>query len=175
MNLGSLSLPRKRRLILKWSVFVAALAFAIVIDLVTKGFAEQHLSMGEVHKVLPFFYLERTANSGVAFGLFGGRSGFIIVANVVTMLVILAYVMYERRPILAGISGGLIIGGSLGNFVQRLTGDNRVTDFLKFPGWPNFNMADVFLVVGICAIVLGLIIETIHVYKAGRKETPASR
>ena len=175
MNLGSLSLSRKRRLIFKWSAFVAALAFAIVIDLVTKGLAEQHLSMGEVHKVLPFFYLERTANSGVAFGLFGGKSGFIIVANVVTMLIILAYVMYERRPILAGISGGLIIGGSLGNFVQRLTGDNRVTDFLKFPGWPNFNMADVFLVVGICAIVLGLIIETIHVYKAGRKETPASR
>jgi signal peptidase II len=175
MKFGSLSLSRKRRIILKWSAFVAMLAIAIAIDLVTKSIAERHLAMGEVHKVLPFFYLERTANSGVAFGLFGGKSAFIVASNVVTMLIVLAYVIYERRPILAGISGGLILGGSLGNLVQRLSGDNRVTDFLKFPGWPNFNMADVFLVVGICAIVLGLIIETIHVYKAGRRETPASR
>ena len=66
------------------------------------------------------------------------------------------YVLLERRPILAGVAGGLIIGGSLGNLVQRLSGEGKVTDFMKFPYWPNFNMADVFLVVGIVIVFLGL-------------------
>jgi signal peptidase II len=175
MKFGSHSFAIKRRTIIKWSVLVVTVAIAIVIDLVTKHLAEQHLVMGEVHKTLPFLYLQRTANSGVAFGLFGGRTAFIIPANVIALLIVLAYVWMERRPIFAGISGGLIVGGSLGNLTQRLSGNGRVTDFLKFPSWPNFNMADFFLVVGICVVVLGLILETIRVYKAGRRETPARR
>jgi signal peptidase II len=175
MKFGSHALAVRRRTIVKWSVLVVTVAIAIVIDLVTKHLAEQHLAMGEVHKVLPFLYLQRTANPGVAFGLFGGRTAFIVPANVVALLVVMAYVWMERRPVFAGISGGLIVGGSLGNLIQRLSGDGRVTDFLKFPSWPNFNMADFFLVVGICVVVLGLIIETVRVYKAGRRETPARR
>lgn len=175
MKFGSPSLSTKRRTIIKWSVLVVTIAVAIAIDLVTKRLVEQHLAMGEVHKVLPFLDLQRTANDGVAFGLFGGRKAFIIPANIIALLVVLAYVALERRPLLAGISGGVIIGGSLGNLVQRVSGDGRVTDFLKFPGWPNYNMADLFLVVGICAIVLGLIVETVRVWKAGRAQTPASR
>lgn len=175
MKFGSPSFSTRRRIIIKWSVLVVTIGIAIVIDLVTKNLAEQHLAMGEIHKVLPFLDLQRTTNSGVAFGLFGGAKSFIIPANIVAMLIVLAYVALERRPFLAGISGGLILGGSLGNLVQRLTGDGRVTDFLKFPWWPNFNMADVFLVVGICVIVLGLLIETARVWKAGRAQTPASR
>jgi signal peptidase II len=156
-------------------VLLVSIAFALVVDLVTKSLAEQNLAMGEAHKVLPFLYLERTANSGVAFGLLGGRGAFIIAANVIALLIVLAYVIFERRPLLAGIAGGLIIGGSLGNLAQRLTGDGRVTDFLKFPWWPNYNMADVFLVVGICAIVIGLVLEAVRVWRAGRRETPASQ
>ncbi len=175
MKFGWGSPSSKRRTIVKWSVLVVTVAVAIVIDLVTKHLAEQDLAMGEIHKILPFLELQRTSNPGVAFGLFGGRTAFIIPANVIALLVVLAYVWLERRPILAGISGGLIVGGSLGNLAQRLSGDGRVTDFLKFPSWPNFNMADVFLVVGICAVVLGLIIETIRVYRAGHEATPPSR
>ena len=173
MKFGPPVFSTKRRTIIKWSVLVATVGIAIAIDLVTKSLAEQHLAVGEVHKVLPFLSLERTANSGVAFGLFGGKMAFIIPANIIALLVVLAYVVMERRPLLAGIAGGLIIGGSLGNLVQRLSGDGRVTDFLKFPWWPNYNMADVFLVVGICAIVLGLFLEMVRVWRAGHKETPA--
>jgi signal peptidase II len=175
MKFGSPSLSSKRRTIIKWSALAVTIALAITIDLVTKNLAEQHLAMGEVRRVLPFLDLQRTANPGVAFGLFGGATAFIIPANIIALVIVAVYVAVERRPLLAGISGGLIIGGSLGNLVQRVTGDGRVTDFLKFPSWPNYNMADVFLVVGICAIVLGLLIETVRVWKAGRAQTPASR
>lgn len=175
MRFGAPSLGTRRRLILKWLVLAATIIVALAIDLITKQLAEQRLVMGELHEILPFFYLQRTVNSGVAFGLLGGRSPFIIVANVVALLIVLAYVVAERRPILAGISGGLIIGGSLGNLVQRLAGERLVTDFLKFPHWPNFNMADVFLFVGIAAIVVGLVLEMVRVWKEGSRQTPAPR
>jgi signal peptidase II len=87
---------------------------------------------------------------------------------------VLVYVHMERRAVLAGIAGGLIIGGSLGNIIQRVTGDGRVTDFLKFPYWPNFNLPDVFVVLGIAVVFLGLIVEAVRVLRAGH-ETPASR
>jgi signal peptidase II len=174
MKFGSPSLATKRRTILKWCLLVLALAFALTIDLVTKHLAEQQLVMGEAHKILPFLSLERTANSGVAFGLLGGKSALIIAANVVALVVVGLYVWVERRPLLAGIAGGLIVGGSLGNLVQRMTGDGHVTDFLKFPHWPNYNMADVFILVGIAAIFIGLVLETVRVWRAGRR-APASR
>ena len=166
--------PPSRRAILKWSLLVASLAIALTVDLVTKQLADQRLVLGEVHRVLPFFYLERTANNGVAFGLLGGNTALIVVSNVIALLVVLAYVAYERHPVLAGIAGGAVMGGSIGNMVERLTGDRLVTDFMKFPHWPNFNMADVFIDAGIAVIFLGLVVELILVWRHSRPRRSSS-
>jgi signal peptidase II len=174
MNAGSSTLSPRRRAILKWSLFAVVLAIALAVDLVTKRLAEQNLVLGETDKIVPFLYLQRTANDGVAFGLLGGNTPLIIVANVIALLVVGLYVYVDRRPVLAGIAGGMVIGGSLGNMVQRLAGDGHVTDFLKFPHWPNFNMADVFIDAGIAIIVLGLVVEAVRVWRAGRR-TPTSQ
>ena len=157
-----------RRFVTKWALFVVVLAIALAVDLWTKHLAEQRLVLGELDKVLPFLYLQRTANDGAAFGLLGGSTTLLVIANVVALLVVGAYVVFERRPVLAGIAGGMVVGGALGNLVQRL-GDGHVTDFLKFPHWPNFNMADVFIDAGIAVIVLGLIVEAVKAWKAGRR------
>jgi signal peptidase II len=174
MKFGFPSLSVRRQTVLKWSVLLVSTAIALVIDLVTKHIAEQQLVLGETRKILPFFFLERTANGGVAFGLLGGRGTLIIVANVAALLVVVLFVAFERRALLAGIAGGLIVGGSLGNLVQRVAGDGHVTDFLRFPHWPNYNMADVFIFVGIAVIFLGLGLETVRVWRAGRQR-PVSR
>ncbi len=173
MKFGSAALATRRRTILKWSLLIVLAAIALAIDLLTKNMAEQHLVLGESRKILPFLYLERTVNSGVAFGLLSGKGALIIVANVVALAVVVFYVTMERRYLLAAVAGGLIIGGALGNLYQRVTADGRVTDFLKFPHWPNFNMADVFVDVGIAIIFIGLIVEMVRVWRAGRR-TPAS-
>ena len=158
-----------RRFVIKWVLFVVVLAIALGVDLWTKHLAEQRLVLGEVDEVLPFLYLQRTANDGAAFGLLGGSTTLLVIANVVALLVVGAYVAFEKRPILAGIAGGMVVGGALGNLVQRLD-DGHVTDFLKFPHWPNFNMADVFIDAGIAFIVLGLIVEAVKAWKAGRRK-----
>lgn len=159
---GRPRLTNQTRFLLKWVILVVCLAIAVTVDLVTKHWAEQNLKMGEVRKILPFFSLQRTANNGVAFGLFGGHTYAIVVVNVIAFLLVLAFVVWWRNWVLAGISGGLIIGGFLGNLVQRVSGQQMVTDFLKFPHWPNFNMADVFLILGICLIVIGLGLEILQ-------------
>lgn len=160
----------ERRLVLKWALLVVVAGIAVALDLWTKHLAEERLVLGELHKVFSFFYLERTVNDGAAFGLMGGNRTLIIVANVVAMLIVLAYVFMERRPVLAGIAGGMVIGGSLGNNVQRLSGEGLVTDFLKFPHWPNFNVADVFIDAGIAVIVLGLLVEVVRAWRARRQD-----
>jgi signal peptidase II len=164
----------KRRAILKWSILAVVTAICTGLALWTTYLAEQHLVIGELHHVIPGLDLQRSANSGVAFGLLGGKLSVILPANAVAIIVVLVYVYLERRAVLAGIAGGLIIGGSLGNIIQRFTGDGHVTDFLKFPYWPNFNLPDVFIVLGIVVIFLGLIVEAIRVLRAGH-QTPVSR
>jgi signal peptidase II len=169
---GRAPLPWRRTLV-KWALFTGMLGIALAIDLVTKHLAEARLPEGELREVLPFLYLQRTANDGVAFGMLGGSTTLIIVANVIALLVVMSYVFFERRPILAGIAGGAIVGGSLGNMIQRLVGDGHVTDFLKFPHWPNFNAADVFIDAGLAAVVIGFIVEAVLLWRA-RKRKPAS-
>lgn len=167
-------IPDKHRA-LKWSLFGAMVAVALTVDLVTKHIADSRLVVGESHEVLPFLSLELTHNDGVAFGLLGGSTALIAVANVVALFVMIGYVLIERRPVLAGLAGGAIVGGSLGNMVQRLTGDGHVTDFLKFPHWPNFNAADIFIDVGLAAVVIGMVVESIVVWRSKRDEAASSR
>ena len=166
-------IPRERPL-LKWTLFFGLTAVALTIDLVTKYVAEDRLALGDVHEVLPFLSLQLTKNDGVAFGLLGGSTTVIVIANVFAMLVIALYVVVERRPVFGGIVGGVVLGGSLGNFVQRLWGDGHVTDFLKFPNWPNFNAADVFIDAGLAALVIGVIVELARGWREKKQNADSS-
>jgi signal peptidase II len=168
------SAPTRRRIILKWSLLVVIAAICTTLALWVGYLVEQRLVLGEVREILPFLSLQRSANSGVAFGLLGGNLAVILPANAIAIAVVLVYVHMERRAILAGIAGGLIIGGSLGNIIQRVTGDGHVTDYLKFPYWPNYNLPDVFIVLGIAIVFIGLLVEAIKVLRSGHK-TSASR
>lgn len=162
---------RRRRAIIKWSIFAVVAGICAALGLWTTYLAEQRLVIGEVDKILPFLWLQRTVNSGVAFGLLGGNLAVILPANAVAILVVLAYVFMDKRATLAGIAGGMVVGGSAGNVVQRLSGDSHVTDFLKFPHWPNFNLPDVFIVLGIVVVFLGLLVEAVRVYRAGDQKS----
>lgn len=166
---ASAGAAKRRHLLIKWSLMVVVTGICAGLCVWTTYLAEQRLVLGEIDKILPFLWLQRTANSGVAFGLLGGKLPVILAANAVAIIVVLVYVYKDKRAVLAGIAGGMVVGGSLGNVVQRLTGDGHVTDFLKFPYWPNFNLPDVFIVLGIVVVFLGLLVEAIHVFRAGSK------
>jgi signal peptidase II len=142
----------------KWFLAAAVAAAAFTLDLVTKAVVRDSMAVGERHGLLPFLYFERTVNQGVAFGLFSGRFSIILVANLLALIVVVVYLLMETRPVMAGVAGGLLIGGSMGNIVERLVRDGQVTDFLKIPHYPNFNLADVFIDTGAVLVAVSLIL-----------------
>jgi signal peptidase II len=114
-------------------------------------------------KVTPFFDLELAWNIGISFGWFQSDSAL---AQIVLMLVkavavvVLAVWMAWSRTLLATIALGLIIGGAIGNGIDRLA-YGAVVDFALFHlqiggnsyNWYVFNLADVAIVAGVAALL----------------------
>jgi signal peptidase II len=102
--------------------------------------------------VLPAVTLVHVRNTGVAFGAFSG-GGLVVVALVAGALAALLFYFVthvERR--LVWLPTGLLLGGSLGNIIDRVR-DGAVTDFIKVPHWPAFNVADVAITLGVLTLL----------------------
>lgn len=145
----------------KWPLLVVTAVLALLLDLMSKRAVAASFDLGAVHEIFPFLSLQFVYNRGVAFGMLSGRTILIVAVAAVAVLVIVAYAVYERRPLPAGLGGGLLLGGSLGNFVERIV-SGQVTDFIKFPYWPNFNLADVFIFVGVAIVAVYLVADIVR-------------
>jgi signal peptidase II len=76
----------------------------------------------------------------------------VIVVTAVALLALIAYfVMHPARRGL-WLATGLLLGGALGNLLNRLI-NGSVTDFIKFPDWPAFNVADICITVGVIVLI----------------------
>jgi signal peptidase II len=91
-------------------------------------------------------------NSGVAFGAFAG-GGLIVVALVtVALAALLFYFVTHLDKRLIWLPTGMLLGGSIGNIIDRIR-DGWVTDFVKLPAWPAFNVADVSITFGVLVLL----------------------
>jgi len=136
-----------------WTRAVALAAAVLVADQATKQLAAAQLGPGERIGIGLGFDLAEVHNRGIAFGLFGGGEGMVIVVTLAVLALVLAYFTLDpARPGL-WIGIGLLGGGALGNLADRLREDS-VIDFIDPPAWPAFNLADVAIVVGVATIVL---------------------
>ena len=102
-------------------------------------------------ELLPGLRLDVTYNSGISFSRLAGAGSVVVVlvacvAAGVAVALVLAPPRY--RPAL-----GVILGGAVGNLVDRLRFDGSVLDFVAFYGWPQFNVADAAIVIG--TVLLG--------------------
>ena len=115
--------------------------------------------------VTRFFDLVLTCNTGISFGLFNrSEIGSLVFAIAGTAIIgVLLFWLSRVRGNLMAVALGLVIGGALGNVVDRLRFDG-VIDFLYFHagswGWPAFNLADSAICLGVAAILLdGLLVR----------------
>jgi len=133
------------------------LALVVGLDQLTKALVRGGIDIGDEDSILPGISLVHVRNSGVAFGAFSG-GGIIVVALVAAALAALLFYFFthlDKR--LVWLPTGMLLGGSIGNIIDRAR-DGAVTDFVKLPaGWPAFNVADVAITVGV--IVLLWVIE----------------
>jgi len=125
--------------------------FTLISDQISKLFVVKNLFVGESIKVLPFFNIVHVRNKGVTFGLLSGNLQPIVF--IVLSLIIIGFLIdYARknknyRPFIS-----LIIGGAIGNVIDRVI-YGSVVDFLDFHlgryHWPAFNIADSTIVIGV--------------------------
>lgn len=141
----------------RWWVFVVLAGLALALDLWVKSLVVASLTLGERRQILPFLDLHYGVNDGVAFGMLSGRPAVIFPAVALALLAVVAYVALDRR-LLAAVAGGLLAGGSVGNVYERII-YGHVTDFLRLPYWPTFNVADVFIVTGVGLLLLNLALD----------------
>jgi signal peptidase II len=136
------------------AVLVAALVIAV--DRVTKHLVRGHIGYTQSHTVIPgVLRLVHYRNTGVAFDFLSGAGPVVIIVEGLALLVLLIY--FARHPTRRGlwIPTGLLVGGALGNLLDRFI-DGSVTDFIKFPDWPAFNVADVAITVGVITLLIVL-------------------
>lgn len=116
--------------------------------------------------VTDFFNLVLVWNRGISFGLLGGSSGWQpwLLAAFGTVVAGGLLVWLHRASLgrLPSVGVGLIVGGALGNVIDRLR-FGAVVDFLDFHlggwHWPAFNVADTAITIGVAALVLDAILH----------------
>lgn len=129
--------------------------FLVVLNL--KGQAPLIIKEG----VLNFFYLE---NGGAAFGMLQGRKIFFTVITVAVVIVLLRVLMrdYKNSPLVLKFIISLILGGTIGNFIDRIR-LQYVVDFISVRifgyDFAVFNIADTFIVVGTILLIIYIIIN----------------
>lgn len=143
----------------RWYAFAALAVFVVVLDQITKAVIRGQLELRERHEITSWFSISRVNNDGIAFGLFPGRQEAIAVLTVVALSAIAIALagLVSRNPMVAA-GAGLLVGGSLGNLIDRLV-HGSVTDFIDLARWPAFNVADCGITVGAILIVLGLMAD----------------
>jgi signal peptidase II len=151
-------------------VWFYGLAGAVVIlDQATKLLVQRAFRLGESLPVLPgVFNLTYVLNPGAAFGLLAGaapafRGPFFIAVSVLAIAVICYYhARYARGHPLPTVGLALILGGALGNLIDRLR-VGMVIDFLDFYlgayHWPAFNVADSGITVGVGLLLVEMLRE----------------
>lgn len=136
------------------------IVFAFTADRLTKWWATSYLGAGGGVEIHPLFLLKPAYNSGIAFGMFQGIGtivGWITIGVIVGMFVFLRRVPRSMWALRIGLA--LIIGGALGNLVDRVTA-GEVLDFITSPIRPGiFNVADVMINIGVLLSVLSLFFQ----------------
>ncbi|MET1087665.1 MAG: signal peptidase II [Arthrobacter sp.] len=142
------------------TVLLLVAAVLAAADLVVKAVAEALLSTGATADLGPI-NIRLLYNRGVAFSLGADLAPWIVIAA--TGLIIAALIWYtvSSAPSMTGLSragASLLLGGAVGNFIDRLDGQG-VVDYLHSGWFPTFNLADVFVTTGVALLVLGTVLS----------------
>ena len=134
---------------------VAVMAIVVIADRITKHLVRVHIQPGQSVHVFSWLHLVHDQNNGVAFGFLSGGGALVVIVTAVVALVLLVYFLRAPGRPWLWLSTGLLVGGALGNLLDRLI-SGSVTDFIKLPHWPAFNVSDIAITIGVISLVLVL-------------------
>jgi len=144
----------------RWSLATAIVVCLLVLDQLTKTWALNRLDAGRIIDVVWTLRFNLAFNTGMAFSRGPGMGPII---GVVSVIVVTVLIISLRRSTstLRTVASASIIGGALGNIVDRLfRGEGwmrgAVVDFIDLQWWPIFNIADMAIVLGGVALVIAM-------------------
>ena len=135
-------------------LFIGVAGLVILLDQLSKALIRKYLEPGESWPEGWLIKFTHVTNSGAAFGIFEGQNLFLIAASVIGVGAVLLYYRLPsmRHPVIS-LALGLVLGGAVGNFIDRIR-VGYVTDFIHFPHYPKFNVADSSVTIGVVLLVL---------------------
>ncbi len=152
----------------KFRVGLTVFVISLALDIFTKHMVASNLTYADrIPMIEGFFYLTHVRNTGAAFGLFQNAPAairltfFIGVSAIAIAIIIQFFRKLAPGDRLSALALGLILGGAVGNLIDRIR-LGEVIDFLHFVlwggyVWPDFNLADSWIVVGVGLLVLELL------------------
>ncbi len=140
-------------------MFWGAAFVVVALDQATKGFVRGLLERGEAWPSEDWpVRIKHVTNSGAAFGILEGQTLFLTVMALIGLAAI--YLYYRNPPFdhfAAHIAIGMLLGGAIGNLSDRIR-VGEVTDFVDFPRYPAFNVADSAITIGVCVLIAGYLL-----------------
>ncbi len=133
-------------------LFATVAALVLALDQLTKHIIRATLDRGDAFPEGWPVRLVHVENTGAAFGILQQQNAFLVVTTIIGVGAILLYYLYplfEHAIMTAAL--GMMLGGAIGNLSDRIV-LGEVTDFLKFPEWPAFNVADSSIFVGVVSM-----------------------
>lgn len=157
-------------------LWIIVIALSVIADQATKLIAIANLSVGQTVTVIPrVLSFTHIKNTGAAWGMLSdARWVFLLISGIAIILLPILLYKYRKLHFLFGFSLSLIIGGAIGNMIDRLFAANGgVTDFIEFTfiDFPVFNVADICVTVGavIMFIYLAFIDKTFFMSEKDKK------
>ncbi len=149
---------RGGRITARQATWLGALVLVIVaIDQVTKWAVRANIDRGDSIPEEGIFRLVHYSNTGAAFGILQGAGTLLALTSIIGVVAIIVYVAspaFGQPHMRFGFS--LMLAGALGNLIDRLM-HGEVTDFLKVPNWPAFNVADSAITIGVLLLLWTLL------------------
>jgi signal peptidase II len=149
---------RTQNLIRRYALGAGLAIVVVTVDALTKRWASIELVDGDIVLIPNFLVLTFTENPGAAFSMFENAGPFLgIIAMVVSGVILLS--LRHERPALETAAFGLIVGGALGNLVDRIFRgpgflDGRVIDWIDLWWIPTFNVADMSITIAVTLLLI---------------------
>ena len=130
----------------------------LVVDIISKRLVINYMFYDmSVNIIDGFFRITYARNMGIAFSILDGHVDFIVLMTIAVLVMIYKYIKSNVSSKCDKISYAFIIGGAVGNLIDRIF-YGYVVDFLDFNifgyNFPIFNLADTFIVIGVFVLIV---------------------
>lgn len=140
-------------------ILILSLIFLIV-DQISKILVVKFLDLNSVTVIKNFFYLTYTNNTGAAFSILTDKRIFLVLVGIIIIILLIYYLKkHQIKNTINKIAFALVIGGSIGNLIDRII-RGSVVDFIDIKifsyNFPIFNLADTFITIGVLLLLINI-------------------